>query len=225
VPACFVGHPLADLIPLEPDQQAAKMALKLDPDQTYIALLPGSRGNEIQHLGEVFLQTALACWQQNPKLRFITSSANAARSREFQALRHRVAPQLPIHFFEGRTHEVMAACSAALVTSGTATLETMLFKRPMVIAYRMGKMTYQIARHLVKLPHFGLPNLLAGERLVPEFVQDAAQPAVMARALLDFVDHPGKTLALQAAFTHIHQQLRRDANHSAARAVLQLIQK
>jgi lipid-A-disaccharide synthase len=120
---------------------------------------------------------------------------------------------------------VMAASDAILVTSGTATLEAMLFKRPMVIAYRMANLTYQIARHLVKLPHIGLPNLLANERLVPEFVQDAAEPVSMAKALLDFIDHPEKAQQLQATFLQIHEQLRRDANHTAAQAVLQLIHK
>jgi lipid-A-disaccharide synthase len=225
VPACFVGHPLADLIPLAPDQNAAIAELNLDPTQQYIAILPGSRRNELRFLGEVFLKTALRCWQENPRLQFITSSANAERNKEFQALCQQVAPNLPMHFFENRSHAVMAASTAVLVTSGTATLETMLFKRPMVIAYRMANLTYQIARHLVKLPHIGLPNLLAMERLVPEFIQDEAQPEKMARALLDFVEHPEKAEQLQKTFLQIHQQLRRDANHTAANAVLQLIQK
>jgi lipid-A-disaccharide synthase len=225
VPACFVGHPLADLIPLQPDREAAKKELNLNPEQQYIALLPGSRRNEIRFLGEVFLKTALRCWQENPRLQFITSSANAVRNQEFQALCHQVAPGLPIHFFESCSHAVMAASDAILVTSGTATLEAMLFKRPMVIAYRMANLTYQIARHLVKLPHIGLPNLLANERLVPEFVQDAAEPVSMAKALLDFIDHPEKAQQLQATFLQIHEQLRRDANHTAAQAVLQLIHK
>jgi lipid-A-disaccharide synthase len=225
VPACFVGHPLADLIPLQPDQAAAKTELNLKPEQQYIALLPGSRRNEIRFLGEVFLKTALRCWQKNPNLQFITSSANAERNKEFQALCQQVAPDLPIHFFENRSHAVMAASDAVLVTSGTATLETMLFKRPMVIAYRMANLTYQIARHIVKLPHIGLPNLLANARLVPEFVQDAAEPVKMADALLDFIDHPEKAQQLQATFLQIHQQLRRDANQTAARAVLKLINK
>ena len=103
VPACFVGHPLADLIPLVPDQNAAKAELNLDPTQQYIALLPGSRRNEIRFLGEVFLQTALRCWQENPRLQFITSSANAERNKEFQALCEQRAPDLPIHFFENRS--------------------------------------------------------------------------------------------------------------------------
>ncbi len=223
VPACFVGHPLADLIPLHIDQLAAKSRLQLDSSVDYIAILPGSRRNEVRFLGETFVKTALRCWQENPKLQFITSAANSERNEEFQALCQQFAPGLPMNFFEGRSHDVMAAASAVLVTSGTATLETMLFKRPMVIAYRMANLTYQIARHLVKLPHIGLPNLLANKRLVPEFVQDEAQPEKLAAALLDYIDHPEKANALQETFTDIHQQLRCDANRVAANAIIQLI--
>jgi lipid-A-disaccharide synthase len=223
VPACFVGHPLADQIPLQSDKVAARNQLGLATEPTYIALLPGSRRNEIHYLAETFIATAKQCWQAKPQLQFITSAANAARDQEFKAHCQRLAPDLPIHFFEGRSHEVMAAADVVLVTSGTATLETMLFKRPMVIAYRMANLTYQIARHLVKIPYIGLPNLLANQMLVPEFIQDAAKPEKMAEAVLDYLDHPEKISQLQTTFTEIHQQLRCDANHRAAEAVLQLV--
>jgi lipid-A-disaccharide synthase len=223
VPACFVGHPLADLIPLQPDQVAAKKALGLDPDTTYIAVLPGSRRNELHYLSELFLKTAKLCWQENPKIKFITSAATAQRHQEFQQQWQIHTPDLPLQFFEKQTYPVMAAADVVLVTSGTATLETMLFKRPMVIAYRMANLTYQIARHLVKIPYIGLPNLLADKALVPEFIQDAAQPKVLAVALLDFIDNPEKAQRLQQQFTDIHQTLRRDANQRAAEAVLKII--
>jgi lipid-A-disaccharide synthase len=223
VPACFVGHPLADLIPLQPDQVAAKKTLGLTPDTTYIAVLPGSRRNELHYLSELFLKTAEICWQENPRIKFITSAANAQRHQEFQQQWQTHTPNLPLQFFEKKTHAVMAAADVVLVTSGTATLETMLFKRPMVIAYRMANLTYQIARHLVKIPYVGLPNLLADKALVPEFIQDAAQPKVLAAALLDFIDNPEKAQRLQQQFTDIHHQLRRDANQRAAEAVLKII--
>jgi lipid-A-disaccharide synthase len=223
VPAVFVGHPLADIIPMQPDKQAARLALDLDPEKKYIALLPGSRRNEIHLLAETFIKTAQQCQQAEPTLRFITSAANAARNQEFQAHCHRLAPTLPIHFFERRSHDVMAAADVVLVTSGTATLETMLFKRPMVVAYRLGNLTYQIARHLVKLPYFSLPNLLADERLVPEFIQHDATPANLAPALLDYLYHPEKTEQLQATFSRIHQLLRRNADESAASAILKIV--
>jgi lipid-A-disaccharide synthase len=223
VPACFVGHPLADQIPLKPDQAAARVALGLSQDATYVALLPGSRRNEIRYLAELFIKTAKLCSQQDAELKFITSAANPERNQEFQAYCQQFAPELPITFFAARSHEVMAAADVVLVTSGTATLETMLHKRPMVIAYRMANLTYQIARHLVKIPYIGLPNLLAGKLLVPEFIQDEAQPEKLAEALFQFLHNPDKIEQLQAAFLDIHQQLRRDANRRAAEAVLKLV--
>jgi lipid-A-disaccharide synthase len=223
VRANFVGHPLADTIPLRSDAQAAKLSLGLAPDKTYVALLPGSRRNEIHLLAETFIKSAQLCLREKPELEFITSAANGQRNQEFQACCQRLAPTLPIHFFERRTHEVMAAASVVLVTSGTATLETMLFKRPMVVAYKLGNLTYQIARHLVKLPYFSLPNLLAAEKLIPEFVQDEASPERLAQALLDYLEYPEKTLTLLDTFTRIHHQLRRDANQTAASAVLSIL--
>jgi lipid-A-disaccharide synthase len=223
VPASFVGHPLADKIPLETDQAAIKKSLGLQADVKYIALLPGSRRNELHYLAELFLQTAKLCWQENPNIRFITSSANAKRDQEFKEFWHKTTPDLPLQFFENQSHAVMAAADVVLVTSGTATLETMLLKRPMVIAYRMANLTYQIARHLVKIPYIGLPNLLANKSLVPEFIQDQATPKNLATALSEFLHHPEKTQQLQQHFTEIHHQLRRDANHQAAVAVLNIL--
>ena len=223
VPAAFVGHPLADAIPLEPDKLAARQALNLAPEKKYIALMPGSRRNEIHLLAETFIQTALQCLAKEPELQFITSAANPARNQEFQAHCQRLAPNLPIHFFERRSHDVMAAADVVLVTSGTATLETMLFKRPMVMAYRLGNLTYQIARHLVTLPYFSLPNLLAGERLVPEFMQHDATPENLAPAVMDYLYHPEKAQQLQATFMKIHLQLRRNANQSAASEIFKIL--
>jgi lipid-A-disaccharide synthase len=223
VPATFVGHPLADKIPLVSDQLAARQQLGLEADATYIALLPGSRRNELRFLAELFLKTARVCREKNQRLKFITSAANVARDAEFQIYWKKIAPDLPLQFFVGETHNVMAAADVILVTSGTATLEAMLFKKPMVIAYRMANLTYQIARHLVRIPHIGLPNLLARARLVPEFIQDAAQPDVMARALLDFLEHPEITAELEQRFTTIHHELRQNANQRAAEALLKLL--
>lgn len=223
VPACFVGHPLADLIPLQIDKLAARQRLALDPHVTYVALLPGSRRNELKNMGELFIATAKKCLQQNPQIQFITSAINAARDAEFKAICQRVAPEFPIHFFMGKSHDVMAASDVVLVTSGTATLETMLFKRPMAIVYRVGNVTFQIAKRLIKLPFIGLPNLLAKESLVPEFIQDAATPDAIANALLDYIHYPEKAQALEKTFLAIHQELRRQANEQAASAVKRLI--
>jgi lipid-A-disaccharide synthase len=225
VPVHFVGHPLADAIPFNVDKAAARRALGVEVEGNYIALLPGSRGNELKYLAELFVATAKQCLHKKTELKFITSAANAKRNEEFQAFVRHFAPDLPIHFFVGRSHEVMAAADVVLVTSGTATLEAMLFNRPMVIAYRMSPITFSIAKRIVTIPYVGLPNLLAKERLVPEFLQNDATPKNLSNALLDYLDHPEKVHALEAKFTAIHQQLRCDANQQAAQAVMNLLKK
>jgi lipid-A-disaccharide synthase len=223
VPVCFVGHPLADLIPLHPDKLAARKSLQLDSDVNYIAILPGSRRNEIKYLSETFIHAAYLCWKKNPKIKFITSAINDVRNQEFQQQVKRLAPDLPIEFFVGRSHDVMAAADCVLVTSGTATLETMLFKRPMVVAYKMSAFTFQLARYLVKLKFISLPNLLADEMLVPEFIQQTAEPETLSAALLDYINHPEKIKKLEEKFLEIHIKLRQNANQTAAKAVLELI--
>lgn len=223
VPVQFIGHPLADFIPLQNNKLAARKKLNLDPDAIYIALLPGSRHNEIKFLAERFLATAHLCSKKRPQIKFITSSINEIRHQELQKIQQAQFKDLPLTFFQGRSHEVMEAADLVLVTSGTATLETMLHKRPMVIAYRMANLTYQLARHLVKLKYIGIPNLLADEKLVPEFIQDAATPENMCRALLDYLDHPEKIVALENKFLLMHQRLRCNASQQAANAVLNIL--
>lgn len=224
VPVSFVGHPLADQIPLQPDKLAARERLKIDSNKKVIALLPGSRRNEIKYLGELFIETAKRCKRQNQQIEFITSAVNIQRNQEFQRLWYSLAPEVPIKFFEGRSRDVMEAADVVLVTSGTATLETMLYKRPMVIAYRMSNITFQIARHLVKLTSIGLPNLLSNEKLVPEFIQHDATPENLANALIDFLENPQKVDELEKKFLEMHTQLRRQASQRAAEAVIQLVQ-
>jgi lipid-A-disaccharide synthase len=225
IPVQCVGHPLADSIPLNPDRLAARRALHIPEEGTYIALLPGSRNHELKYLAELFVATAKQCLHKKTELKFITSAANAKRDEEFQLFVRHFAPDLPIHFFVGRSHDVLAAADLVLVTSGTATLETLLFKRPMVIAYRMSPITFSIARRLVKLSYIGLPNLLAGEKIVPEFIQNDATPDNLCHALFDYLDHPEKIDALTEKFITIHHQLRRQAGAQAAEAIRHLIQK
>lgn len=219
IPVHFVGHPLADLIPLHTDKLTARRALGIPEEGTYIALLPGSRRNELKYLAELFVATAKKCLHKKTELHFISSAANTKRNEEFQTFVRHFAPDLPIHFFVGHSHEVMAAADVVLVTSGTATLETMLFKRPMVIAYRMSPITFSIARRLVKIPYVGLPNLLAKERIVPEFIQNDATPENLCNALFMYLDHPEEIKALEEKFTLIHQQLRCNASVQAAKAI------
>lgn len=223
VPVKFVGHPLAASIPLQPDKLAAKRALGLDERRTYVALLPGSRRQELQHMAEVYLQAAKLAWQQDPSLSFITSHINEHRYQEFYACYQRVAPELPIHIYTKRAHDVMCAADAAVVTSGTATLETMLYKTPMVIAYRMPALTYWIAKRVVKTPYIGLPNILAGENMVPELIQHAATPENISGELLGYLQDAGKVALLRHKFTELHQSMLMDSAQLSAEAVLSLV--
>lgn len=223
VPVCYVGHPLADMVPLQPDKSVARLQLNLDPEKIYIALLPGSRRNEIKYLADVFIRAAWLVYQKKQNVEFITSAINKEREQEFKNRCQQLAPNLPIHFFTKQSHEVLAASDAVLVTSGTATLETLLFKRPMVVAYRMSAIGFQIAKRLIKLPYISLPNLLAKEPLVPEFIQSNANPENLAHALIDYLNHPEKTERLKNKFLEIHQTLRCNANEKVVEAIRQLI--
>ncbi len=225
VPVRYVGHPLADQIPLQPDKIDARRALCISEDAEYVALLPGSRRQEIRYLAEPFLRAAHLLWQQKPHLRFLTSHVNEQRYQEFYEHYKRLTPDLPLQFFTRRSHDVMAASDAVIVTSGTATLETMLYKKPMVIAYRMSRFTHQLAKLLVKTPFAGLPNLLANKLLVPELIQDAANPEAICNAVLEYLDHPEKVEALENTFTDMHNMLRGDSGNSLAEAVLGVVSK
>lgn len=225
VPVQYVGHPLAEQIPLQPDKIAARRSLYLDENATYIALLPGSRRQEIHYMAEPFLRAAHLAWQQRPHLRFITAHVNEERYQEFYECYKQHTPDLPIEFFTRHSHDVMAAADVVLVTSGTATLETMLYKKPMVIAYRMSRLTHFLAKLLVKTPYAGLPNLLANQLLVPELIQDAAKPETMCEHILDYLDHPEKVQELKNKFTELHQTLRADSSSSIADAIMQVIKK
>ncbi|MCC6077063.1 lipid-A-disaccharide synthase [Pseudomonas sp. GCM10022188] len=220
VPVCFVGHPLADAIPLEADRLAARTALGLAERDAVVALLPGSRGGEVARLGGLFLDAAERLCALRPGLRFVLPCANAERRAQLEALFG--DRELPIELLDGRSHEALAACDAVLIASGTATLEAMLFKRPMVVAYRVAPLTYRILKRLVKSPYVSLPNLLAGRLLVPELIQDAATPEALAATLLPLLDEGA---AQTESFDTIHRALRRGASDRAAEAVLQLLER
>ena len=224
VPVKYVGHPLADQIPMQPDTNAAKKSLGLNVHERYVALLPGSRKQELHHMAEVYLQAAKLVWLQKPQLKFITSLTNQARYDEFYAAYQRVAPELPLTCFINRSHEVIAASDAAVVTSGTATLETMLYKKPMIIAYRMPKLIYKLVRWMIRAPYAGLPNLLANKLLVPELFQSDANPGAISNLLLAYLERPENVLALEKQFTLLHQTLRTGSSELAATAVANLIE-
>ncbi|GBL54364.1 lipid-A-disaccharide synthase [Pseudomonas citronellolis] len=220
VPVRFVGHPLANTIPLEADRAAARSQLGLPADAQVVALLPGSRGGEVGKLGALFLDTAERLLQQRPGLRFVLPCASPERRAQLEQMLQ--GRQLPLQLLDGQSHEALAACDAVLIASGTATLEALLYKRPMVVAYKVAPLTYAILKRLVKSPYISLPNLLAGRLLAPELIQDAATPEALAQHLLPLLDDGS---AQTESFDAIHRALRQDASAQAAEAVLALVEK
>lgn len=214
----FVGHPLADSIPVQADRKAAREALDLPLDRPVVALLPGSRGSEVARLGSLFLDAAVRLRALRPGIRFVLPCASPERRTQLEQLL--VGRDLPLTLLDGRSHEALAACDAVLIASGTATLEALLHKRPMVVAYKVSPMTYRILKRLVKSPYISLPNLLAERLLVPELIQDAATPETLAHTLAPLLDD-GQVQT--EGFDVIHCALRRDASAQAADAVLQLL--
>ena len=225
VPVKFVGHPLADLIPMENDKKAARHLLNLPEDKRIIAILPGSRSNEVQYLGDSFLKIASWCHQQREDLHFITPMPNMERRQQFERIIETHAGKLSITLFDGLSREVVTASDVVLLASGTAALETMLLKRPMVVAYRMAWLTYWIGRSMVKLKHFSLPNLLLPEPLVPEFIQSDIVPEKVGGTLLTFLSDDAKVAKLTQEFNKVHDQLQKNASESAAAAVLELLEQ
>jgi lipid-A-disaccharide synthase len=217
VPVRFVGHPLADTIPLEADRSAARAELGLG-DGPVAALMPGSRGGEVGRLGALFFDTATRLLAERPDLQFVLPCASPQRRAQIEQLLE--GRSLPITLLDGRSHVALAACDAVLIASGTATLEALLYKRPMVVAYRLAPVTFWILKRMVKSPYVSLPNLLAQRMLVPELLQDAATPEALAQTLLPLLND-GQ--AQTAGFDEIHRTLRRDASNQAADAVLNLI--
>ncbi|NJO15435.1 MAG: lipid-A-disaccharide synthase [Thioploca sp.] len=219
----FVGHPLADQIPLQTDQQTARQQLNLPPAEKWVTLLPGSRRHEVLQLGIPFLQTAQWLLTYYPQMRFLVPLASHSLKELFCQQLAQVAPNLPLTLLIGQSHEAMAAADVVLTASGTATLEAMLLKRPMVVAYRLATVTYWLARWLVHIPYFSLPNLLAQEQLVAEFLQDQVTAENLGMALLYWLENPPAIETLQSHFTQLQKQLRLDANQQAAQAVLAII--
>lgn len=223
VPVAFVGHHLADEIPLDVDQQAARNTLHIAQDAKVVALLPGSRSNEVERLGQLFMETAVHCLQRNSALQFIIPAANADRYRQLH-LQLSNYIDYPIHLVNGQSQAVMAAADVVLMASGTTALEAMLLKRPMVIAYKLSWLSWAILSRMVKTPYVGLPNLLAGKKLVPELLQDDATPENMSAAVMHYFEHPQETQALRDTFYDMHQSIKRNASDRAADAIAQLIQ-
>ncbi len=229
VPVRFVGHPLADTIPLLADKQVARQQVNLSSDAEVLALLPGSRSNELHYLAQPFIDAA--CWLQarRPNLEFVVPLANKERRAQFEQAvlqaKSRGVDLPNLTLIDGQSRDVMAAADVVLLASGTAALEAMLLKRPMVVAYKLAPLTYWLAKRLVKVENVSLPNLLAKESLVPEFIQHEATAEKLGQAVLVYFENPSKRDQLDQRFTEIHKTLRQDASAQAADAVLRLVKQ
>jgi lipid-A-disaccharide synthase len=229
VDARFVGHPLADEMPLDPDRDAARRQLGLDPQRPLLALLPGSRVGEIERLGADFLSAASQLIAADPTLLVVVpmanEHANAAFQRVLAAHPDSLALTACLRVLNGQARTLMIASDAILLASGTATLEAMLAKRPMVVAYKVAPLTYALVKGLglLKVAHYSLPNVLAGAPVVPELMQENCTPDKLAAAVAPFLRDPAAGAALEPTFRALHQQLRRDASARAADAIAELI--
>ena len=226
IAATYVGHPLANVIPLEPDQAAARAALGLLPTDRVLAVLPGSRASEVKNLALCFFQAAALVKHARAAIKIIVPAVPALRPAiEVAAAQAGMLGHMQI--VDGQSHTVLAACDLTLIASGTATLEAALYKRPMVIAYRMGWLNWQLMRRKQLQPWVGLPNILSGEFIVPELLQDQATPQALANAVLQWLDdmdhRPAKITALHQRFTALHHSLRRDTSQLATDAIEQIL--
>lgn len=226
VPATYVGHPLADEIPMQPlDAKVQRGQLNMDPERPAIAILPGSRMSEVSRLADDFIKTAQWCLGQRPDLQFVTPLVNARIRQAFEERIDALAPDLPIKLLDQQPRQAIQAAEVVLTASGTATLEILLLKRPMVVAYRLSAFSYWLIRgfNLVKVPHVAIANLLADEPMAPEYLQRECRPENLGPALLGFLDSPDRRREIAAAYQKIHESLRCNAAERAADAVLELI--
>ena len=222
VPYTFVGHTMADSIALEPDQSASRLALGLNQDSKVLAVLPGSRRGEVDTLLPVFLDTIELIHKQRPDIHFVIPAANVHRLEQIQRLlkdTNNAEQRLPITVTQGTARDAMIASDAILLASGTATLEAMLCKRPMVAAYKLAPLTYKIMQRLYKAPFFTLPNLLANEAIIPELLQEEVNADNMSSQLLNFFESDNS--ALISRFTDLHHTLKCNADKTAAKAVVE----
>lgn len=221
----FVGHPLADQVPFVPDRAGARQGLGLGATGEVVAILPGSRRGEVARLGADFAGAAAWLAARRPGIRFVAPMANTSAREMFSQALNTHAPGVAVELLEGQAQTALVAADAVLVASGTATLETLLCKRPMVVAYRLGALTAWLLRSMgvMKAPYFAQPNLLAGRRVVPEIFQEEVTPERLGSEVAHWLDHPGECAELERLFGEIHLQLRQDASDLAAEAVLKLI--
>ncbi|MCP3867485.1 MAG: lipid-A-disaccharide synthase [Gammaproteobacteria bacterium] len=226
VPVSYVGHPLADEISLESSMDEARERLGIDPEKKVIALLPGSRMSEIRSLSESFLGAAERCLEQESECCFLVPLVSGQTREAFESIWRSMAPDLPLLILPGQAREAMQAADVVLTASGTATLEALLLKRPMVVAYRLSPVTYWIVKRfdMVKIPHIAMANLLAGQEIAPEFIQDAVTPEALADAVLELLASPERTDGIRQICEQVHRDLRRDSSRQAAEAVINLLE-
>ena len=225
VPVTYVGHPLADVIPQEPNKAEARAQLRLPQKKLVVALLPGSRRSELHYMASAFVLAAHRFRQEMHDVHFVCPTVTRATRDMFErAVHEQQRTDLPLTLLFGHSHEALAAADMALVASGTATLETALFKTPMVIAYRQSPVTWALMRSMLYLPYVGMPNILAGERLVPELLQDEANPAALAAALLALWRDEAARKRQVERFHEFHHLLRQNTAQKAADAVLEVLE-
>ena len=226
IEATYVGHPLAGVIPMVPDRSAARAHLGLQDADEVLAILPGSRSSEIQYIAKPFLEAAALIRQARPAIKLVVPAVPALQSRIAQVAQE-CGLQDAVQIVAGQSHTVLAACDATLIASGTATLEAALFKRPMVIAYHMQPVSWWLMRRKQLQPWVGLPNILCGDFVVPELIQDAATPQALCAATLDWLDarrhNPSRISALEQRFTALHESLQRNTPQLAADAIQKIL--
>ena len=221
IPVSYVGHPLADMLPIEDGRDKAREMLELSAQQPVFALLPGSRQSELEYMADTFIETAKLIHQKVPNALFLVPMATRETRLLFETALYRCqARELPIRLLFGHAHDAMMASDAVLVASGTATLEAALLKRPMAIVYKMAPLSYRLMRRMGYLPYVGLPNILAGKFVVPEFIQDDATPENLAQALLNFLGDKDTCSRISEVFREIHLQLKQNTAEKAAEAIL-----
>ena len=221
-PCRFVGHTMADAIPLQSPKAPARELLQLKNAAPVVAVLPGSRGAEVEMLTPSFLQACQLLQQKYPDLQFVVPLVNPRRRAQFELIKQQVAPELSMTLVDGQARAVMTSADVILLASGTATLEAMLVKRPMVVPYKVKPFTFWLGQKLVKIRTFSLPNLLAGRTLVPELIQDECVPEKLAAAVGTYLQQDNQ--ALLDEFTRLHQLIRCDADKQAAQAVIDVLQ-
>lgn len=226
VPVTYVGHPMADAIPMQTKRQTVREKLNMPLHSPVLALLPGSRQSELQYMADVFVQTARIIRERFlPDALFVVPLATRETRLQFEAAmrRHNVVGEVPFRLLFGHAQDAVGAADAVLVASGTATLEVALIKRPMVITYKMSPISHWLMKRMGYLPYVGLPNILAGRFIVPEILQDEATPENLAAALVKQYEDKEGAVALEQAFTDIHLQLRQNAAEKAAQAIVECL--